>query len=579
MKSAYKFKTFRLSAKLILIALIVFAITILTAFFPGVLLPKIALDDPLPTWEVLNPVSTVFVMDSIPPTAGSLAAGNSTVPNEWLVDPAIDTLLLMMQTRNIYFHKTAAHPSGIVGSNDIVIIKGNYQWEFRNTTSTDRIKGVIWQILNHPDGFNGEIIICDNTQNQGSGINHGDNNSEDIEQSIIDVVNTFYSKGYPVYLLDWNYMWDTVVGEYSSGNLNDGFVYETSTKISYPKFTSPSGNHKISLRYGIWNSGTSTYDHNRLCLINMPVLKAHSWSGASIGVKNWVGVLTTAYPDQRYGGFNQMHEYYFFGPYALTAKVMGVTFPKLTIVDADWTSGSGPSNLSNLVNTRTLLASTDPCAVSWYSARYVLTPVAVDPYNTNPDLEGSNYNYNLDSWTNYLRNSGFSCTKDSSEISVYNEHSILLQCSTLTVTNGWNMVSVPYLSATMLSGNLFPGATSPAFGFNGGYVIEDTLVLGKGYWLKFGEYQQIQICGSATGEETIPVKTGWNLLGVFEMDIPTTQITSIPQGIIESNYFGYGIGYYVADTLKSGKGYWVKVIQDGVLNLNNSGLLKDITKE
>ncbi len=63
--------------------------------------------EPLPTWEVNNPVSKVFVMDEIPPTAGSLAAGDSTVPNEYLVDPAIDTLLLMMETQGIYLHKTS----------------------------------------------------------------------------------------------------------------------------------------------------------------------------------------------------------------------------------------------------------------------------------------------------------------------------------------------------------------------------------------------------------------------------------------------------------------------------------------
>ncbi|MCE7858093.1 MAG: hypothetical protein DYG97_16470, partial [Ignavibacteria bacterium CHB3] len=118
----------------------------------------------LPTWQVNNPVSKVFVMDQIPPTAGSLAAGDSTVPNEYLVDPAIDTLLLMLKTQGIHLYKTATHPSGIVSSNDIVIIKASFQWDFRNTTSTDRIKGLIWQILQHPDGFTGEILIGDNTQ-------------------------------------------------------------------------------------------------------------------------------------------------------------------------------------------------------------------------------------------------------------------------------------------------------------------------------------------------------------------------------------------------------------------------------
>ena len=66
-----------------------------------------------------------------------------------------------------------------------------------------------------------------------------------------------------------------------------------------------------------------------------------------------------------------------------------------------------------------LLGSTDPCAVSWYGAKFILTPIAVDPYHTDPDRPGSNYKNNLDAWTNCLRDSGFACTKDSLEISVY----------------------------------------------------------------------------------------------------------------------------------------------------------------
>jgi hypothetical protein len=67
-----------------------------------------------------------------------------------------------------------------------------------------------------------------------------------------------------------------------------------------------------------------------------------------------------------------------------------------------------------------LLGSTDPCAISWYAAKFILTPIAVDPNNTDPDRPGSNYKNNLDAWTNCLQDSGFACTKDSSEMSVYN---------------------------------------------------------------------------------------------------------------------------------------------------------------
>jgi hypothetical protein len=350
----------------------------------------------LPVWEVPNPISTVFVMDSIPLTTGSLAAGDTTVPDEYLPDPAIDTLLMTMAARDIYLHKTASHPDGIVGSDNVVVLKGNFQSTSRNTTSTQ-----------HPDGFSGEILICDNTQEIGTGINQSDNNSEDPNQSIPDVVNTFYTKGYPVYYLDWNYISSAVANEYSTGEYNDGYVYENSTKISYPKFRSPSQNYYISLRYGIWDS-----------LVDFPVLKAHSMAGSTIAVKNWIGVLTTAFATERYGGFQSMHYQYFFGSYALVARVMAVTYPKFVILDAAWTSIRDP-NVLDVVKTDMLLASTDPVAVSWYAAKYILTPIAINPNNTDPDRLGSRYRNNLEAWKNYLQNVGFSCTKDSSEMSVY----------------------------------------------------------------------------------------------------------------------------------------------------------------
>ena len=374
----------------------------------------------LPVWEVGAPASKVFVMDSIPTTTGSLAAGNASVPDAHLPDPAIDTLLAVMETRGIFLHQTALHPSGVVGADNVVIIKGNFQWPYRNTTNTDRIKGLIWQVLQHPNGFSGEIIVCDNTQEFGTLIGHNDNNSEDTAQSIIDVVNTFNAKGYPVYLEDWSFLWSEVVSEYSQGDYNDGYTYEPATKISYPKFRSPSGNHYISLRYGIWNPASPAYDASRLCIISFPVLKGHAWAGATIAVKNWVGVLTTAYKNERYAGHGPMHDVYFVGSYALVARVMAVTLPRLSIVDATWTATSGPDDRNVWVNTKMLLASADPVAVSWYAAKFILTPIASHPDQTNPDLPGSAYSSCLGSWTTYLVGvAGLPCTRDSANMSVY----------------------------------------------------------------------------------------------------------------------------------------------------------------
>ncbi len=147
------------------------------------------------------------------------------------------------------------------------------------------------------------------------------------------------------------------------------------------------------------------------------------------------------------------------------------------------------------------------------------------------------------------------------------------KCSLVSVNNRWNMISVPLLAEDMSVTNIFPTAISPAYGYENGYVIEDTLVTGIGYWLKFDGNEEMQVCGSAPGD-TVPVKAGWNMIGAYERDILLSQVTTTPPGIIATYFFGFEDGYHIADILKPGKGYWVKVTQDGTINLNSSTLAK-----
>jgi len=218
----------------------------------------------LPIWQVINPVSKVFVLDHIPITTGSLAAGDAGVPDAYLPDPAMDSMILIMERNEVHLNSTDTE-DGLVDHDDIVVIKGNFQWKENLGTNTDRIKGLIWRILQHPDGFSGEILVCDNTQGERNF--EECNNSEDPNQSIVDVVNTFSAKGYPVYLVQWDLIRNTTVEEYSSGDMLDGYLYDSTTKISYPKFQSPTG-HYISLSKGIWDPENSSYDRSKLVLIN-----------------------------------------------------------------------------------------------------------------------------------------------------------------------------------------------------------------------------------------------------------------------------------------------------------------------
>src|SRR5450759_1360365 len=58
----------------------------------------------------------------------------------------------------------AAAPDGMIGKNDIVLIKVNGEWQYRGGTNTDVVKGLINAIVHHPDGFTGEIVIVENGQ-------------------------------------------------------------------------------------------------------------------------------------------------------------------------------------------------------------------------------------------------------------------------------------------------------------------------------------------------------------------------------------------------------------------------------
>jgi hypothetical protein len=156
--------------------------------------------------------------------------------------------------------------------------------------------------------------------------------------------------------------------------------------------------------------------------------------------------------------------------------------------------------------------------------------------------------------------------------------------TTIYVGRGWNLLSLP---AKVTNGNksyLFPSSVTSAFVYNpqSGYTAEDTLENGKGFWLKFAEADSIQVDGSASFKDSIGVQTGWNLLGSIAVPIAASDIRTVPEGIISSQFYGYvpGGGYQQADTLYPGFGYWIKVNQDGaIIPLWEGAVLGDSTKQ
>jgi len=138
------------------------------------------------------------------------------------------------------------------------------------------------------------------------------------------------------------------------------------------------------------------------------------------------------------------------------------------------------------------------------------------------------------------------------------------------VQGGWNIVSVPVTVADRQTSSVFPTATSNAFAFTpAGYVSEDTLDYGLGYWLKFPSTQSVSVTGGLRTEDTLDVVQGWNMIGSISCAVTVGDIIQIPAGLVESSYFEYGSsGYVVASSIEPMKGYWVKASQNGQLVLS-----------
>lgn len=328
----------------------------------------------LPGLSSPTAISNVYAVEHVPPPGCSLDGGGlpseppCNVPVVAFSDRGIAALLELMETHGEPFYRTAQQTIGLIGKADIVVIKVNNQWGGEGTgqgaghlaTNTDVLKGLIWAILSHPDGFQGEVVVAENAQPTSTNDwNAYPANAEDQGQSFLDVVTAFRSLGYPVSLYDWSALNDQRVqggdvfaggypqGEYIHGDMRDAYILlddpqgSAQFELSYPKFRTTGGNY-VSLRYGVWEDGG--YQADRLKLINLPVLKRHGMSGATIAWKNLIGFITAdGYSRNRFGGYAEMHDY-FFGyaqgahqDYGLLGRQLAlVRHPDLNLVDAIW---------------------------------------------------------------------------------------------------------------------------------------------------------------------------------------------------------------------------------------------------
>lgn len=153
----------------------------------------------------------------------------------------------------------------------------------------------------------------------------------------------------------------------------------------------------------------------------------------------------------------------------------------------------------------------------------------------------------------------------------------VLQVSTFS--SGWNLISNPLLTASDSVKLLYPSCiSSSAFGYGPtGYFPTANLERGNGYWGRFGENGSSVLIGFPIQQESVAVAAGWNLIGSISIPIVSTSLQCIGTNII-SPVFGYNQGYNISDSIRPGKGYWIKVDSEGIVFLSNGVGTNEVAK-
>jgi len=394
---------------------------------------------------ILSVLLLIFILLLNTGCLGRAPAAAQTIPDINIITPVVISQQL---SSTIFVENTDGTDDGVrrlihsmleqgldfynlINSDDVVILKINCQWAERGGTNTDLILSVIKAIVEHPQGFSGEVIVADNGQAQfgserrGGSLSWTNANSACRTQSVMDVVRIFQRSGYRVTGVLWDEFTAVRVQEFSAGDTTNGFVVEefrhsTGLEISYPKFTTEYGT-QVSFKQGIWNVAAQSYESEKLKVINMPVLKSHGGFQVTAAVKNYMGTPSDRLTNRR--AHNSV------GTGGMGTQMAHTRVPVLNILDMIWVGVErGPSSsYAAAREINKIAASIDPVALDYWASKYILMPEASRlpgggrASSMNPDgTEPGTFGYWLRLSMYELHKAGIWATMDESEITVIN---------------------------------------------------------------------------------------------------------------------------------------------------------------
>jgi PKD repeat protein len=133
----------------------------------------------------------------------------------------------------------------------------------------------------------------------------------------------------------------------------------------------------------------------------------------------------------------------------------------------------------------------------------------------------------------------------------------------------WNLVGLPSVVLNEHVETIFPEAIEGTlFRFDESYFLDSLLEAGSGYWLRFenGGIQPIQ--GTPLDSLTLQLTEGWNLISGIGTSIPIEAVQDPENILVPNTFFGFNFGYFDAEFVEQGKGYWIRTFDEGTITFN-----------
>ena len=317
----------------------------------------------------------------------------------------------------------------LIGFEDVVVIKPNAQWWNQGAPNLSALNQLINLILNQPS-FQGEVILAENCHrgsHPGTSLNSGWVHDFEWNADIqgirnLNALGSDLQKKYGDRFSVCHWIDVGSGGKKVSGPKDGtGYVYcdgtggvpliscdnglegkdRRETIMTYPIFKTDKGTI-VDFKNGIWEKGA--YTRQPIRFINLAALNHHStYCGMTSAIKNYMGITDlSGGPDPFHdgkliGNYYNFHSFPFNkwapGPEpGMLGKEIG-TFMKtirqadLNIITAEWV-GLALRTEPPVAHTRAILASTDPAALDYHAAKYLLFPNSKISIHNPADKKG-----------------------------------------------------------------------------------------------------------------------------------------------------------------------------------------------